>query len=105
MGRTKEPKRVRLRRTKGFRKPAGAAYVGRPTKWGNPFRLQDFATAAECVAAYRTYLLSRDDLREAAVRELSERDLACWCPESSPCHADVLLEAAAGRLEAKHDPR
>lgn len=26
--------------------------------------------------------------------ELAGRDLACWCPTSSPCHADVLLELA-----------
>ena len=27
-------------------------------------------------------------------RELSGRDLACWCPVDQPCHADVLLELA-----------
>lgn len=31
------PCRVRRRRTKGWRMPASAVYVGRPTKWGNPF--------------------------------------------------------------------
>ena len=24
--------------------------------------------------------------------ELKGKDLACWCPLSQPCHADVLLE-------------
>lgn len=33
--------RVQLRRTKGYRKPAGAVIVARPSKWGNPFRLGD----------------------------------------------------------------
>lgn len=28
------------------------------------------------------------------VTELRGHDLACWCPLSSPCHADVLLEIA-----------
>lgn len=35
------PERIQMQRTKGWRKPEGAVYVGRPTKWGNPFRLGD----------------------------------------------------------------
>ncbi len=34
------PRRVQLRRTKGWRMPPGAIYVGRPTKWGNPFNFR-----------------------------------------------------------------
>lgn len=32
------PVRVQRRRTAGWRMPAGAVYVGRPTRWGNPYR-------------------------------------------------------------------
>ncbi len=32
------PERIQRKRTKGWRMPEGAVYVGRPTKWGNPFR-------------------------------------------------------------------
>lgn len=31
-------KRIQRRRTKGYRMPKSAMYVGRPTKWGNPFK-------------------------------------------------------------------
>lgn len=31
--------RVQRRRTKGWRMPPGAVYVGRPTVWGNPYRV------------------------------------------------------------------
>jgi hypothetical protein len=31
------PERIQRRRTKGWRMPDGAVYVGRPTKWGNPW--------------------------------------------------------------------
>jgi hypothetical protein len=31
--------RIQRRRTKGWRMPPGAVYVGRPTKWGNPWRV------------------------------------------------------------------
>lgn len=36
---SRQPIRIQLRRTKGWRKPAGAVVVARPSKWGNPFRL------------------------------------------------------------------
>lgn len=32
--------------------------------------------------------------REAIIRELSGKNLACWCKPGEPCHADVLLEIA-----------
>lgn len=32
------PIRIQRSRRKGSKMPAGAIYVGRPTKWGNPFR-------------------------------------------------------------------
>ena len=34
------PQRIQRKRTKGWKMPEGAVYVGRPTKWGNPFRLR-----------------------------------------------------------------
>jgi hypothetical protein len=77
--------------------PAGAVYVGRPTKWGNRFRIGKDGTAEECVARYRAEIIgniwtepNRNSIRE----ELRGKDLACFCKEGAPCHADVLLELA-----------
>lgn len=39
------PIRIQRKRTKGWEMPEGAVYVGRPTKWGNPF---NFAAADYC---------------------------------------------------------
>lgn len=36
---SKSPQRIQRRRTKGWRMPEGAIYVGRPTIYGNPFRV------------------------------------------------------------------
>jgi hypothetical protein len=33
------PKRIQRKRTKGWKIPEGAVYVGRPTIYGNPFHL------------------------------------------------------------------
>lgn len=35
------PARVQRRRAKGWRMPEGAVYVGRGSKWGNPYRIGD----------------------------------------------------------------
>ncbi|WP_344129111.1 DUF4326 domain-containing protein [Luedemannella flava] len=51
-------------------------------------------TQAGAVNRY-AQLLGTDQQLRAAVRELlAGRDLACWCPLSAPCHADVLLAIA-----------
>lgn len=35
------PVRVQRKRTKGWRMPEGAVYVGRGSRWGNPYRIGD----------------------------------------------------------------
>ncbi len=79
------PQRIQRQRTKGWRMPDGAVYVGRPTKWGNPY-LGEGAVA--------TYRARAEQSADAIRAELAGKDLACWCPLSSPCHGDVLLELA-----------
>lgn len=32
-----QPRRIQRKRTRGWRMPEGAVYVGRPSRWGNPF--------------------------------------------------------------------
>ena len=104
------PKRIQLRRTKGWRKPEGAIVVARPSKWGNPFRVgatitTGFAGVSVVVDAdlavrqYRRWLTGTHPAVDAAVvrnslDELRGHDLACWCPLDQPCHADVLLDLA-----------
>jgi len=89
------PTRIQRRRTAGWRMPEGCVYVGRPTRWGNPHPAVNGDRAA-AVAAYRTWLDDQPDLIAAARRELAGQVLACWCPLTAPCHADVLLEVANG---------
>ena len=87
--------RIQLSRARGWRKPAEAVVVARPTKWGNPFDWRALGKP-EAVRQFREALLAgrlpytAEDVR----RELAGRPLACWCRPGEPCHADVLLEAA-----------
>ena len=92
------PRRVRLSRRRGWRKPAGAVVVARPTKWGNPFVVDDERSRADAVDRF-TRAITRGDITlqfdvADVRRELAGRDLACWCPLDEPCHADVLLRLA-----------
>lgn len=102
------PKRIQRKRSKGWTMPENAVYVGRPTKYGNPYRVGNTSTGGtisfipihqttieRTLDAYRDYLTNKCTwIIEDAQRELRGKDLACWCKEGTPCHADILLELA-----------
>ena len=115
------PQRIQRKRTKGWRMPEGAVYVGRPTRWGNHYTVDRLSAheaivldrdgneipdswggigfaAKWAVDAFRRDLLwdfsTFADMREDYLWALRGRDVACWCPLDQPCHADVLLELA-----------
>ena len=67
-------------------------YIGRPSKWGNPFVIGTDGTREEVVAKYREYLLNNRELL-AALEELEDKVLGCWCSPKA-CHGDVLAELA-----------
>lgn len=116
------PERIQRKRTRGWRMPENTIYVGRPSKWGNPWSVK---------RASESGLFSPDYVREAVVIEFQEwltrdvssndehlgywrrpdmiakreyilshlhelrgKNLACWCSPGQPCHADVLLRLA-----------
>lgn len=86
-----KPKRIQRKRTKGWRMPPNTVYVGRPSKWKNPWISSNY-TATE---AFRHYWPEKfPGLVKEAKKELKGKNLACWCKLSEPCHADVLLEIA-----------
>ncbi|KKK62668.1 hypothetical protein LCGC14_3002020 [marine sediment metagenome] len=88
--------------------PAGAVYVGRPSKWGNPITIRELKVLfpndtplelqEKAVGWYKEYLVEDTrmhdtSLTKQAQEELKGKDLVCWC-SPLPCHADVLLELA-----------
>lgn len=70
-------------------------YIGRPSKWGNPFVLSRESERAEVLARYEEWLKTQPVLMEAARRELRGKRLVCWC-HPKPCHGDVLARIANG---------
>ena len=94
-GRASSPRRIQLRRAKGWRKPAGVVVVSRPSRWGNPFAIgAPHPITGEPMTRDETVALFRADIADADLNQLRGHDLACWCSLDVACHADVLLELA-----------
>lgn len=89
--------------------PSTAVYIGRPSKWGNPFSHKDGTKAKfkvlsrdEAVEKHKEWIdafLARDvDAIERLKKELKGKDLVCWC-KPQRCHGDYLLKLANERSE------
>ena len=72
--------------------PRGSVYIGRPSKWGNPFEIGKHGDRQAVIAQYRAWVCDQPELL-AALPELRGRDLVCWCAPLA-CHGDVLLAMA-----------
>lgn len=91
-----------------------AVVVARPSKWGNPYRVEQNLTRQGAVWRFRDLVEQCDhagtpyalgftrgaegiwtrEIVSTIRAELVGKDLACWCKTTDPCHADVLLELA-----------
>jgi hypothetical protein len=65
-------------------------YIGRPSKWGNPFVIGKDGTREEVIEKYKEWILKQPELL-ASLHELQGKVLGCWCAPFS-CHGDVLIE-------------
>lgn len=111
------PRRVQLKRTKGWRMPANTVKVDRSSRWGNPFAIGEVSPGddklgyhtpkelcgvlvrdrAHAVELFRKWLHSTSAIALAwrlGGHTLRGKNLGCWCPLNGPCHADVLLALA-----------
>ena len=67
-------------------------YIGRPSKWGNPFMIGRDGTREEVIIKYSDYILDQPALLKD-LPLLKSRILGCWCSPRA-CHGDVLAELA-----------
>jgi hypothetical protein len=72
-------------------------YIGRPSKWGNPYShkegtLAEFKVAnrAEALEKFEKYLLENETLYNSLI-ELKGKTLGCWC-KPNKCHGDILAK-------------
>ena len=107
-----KPVRIQRKRTKGWRMPKNTIYVGRGSKWGNPYKIGSLVEVSSNTPVKRIELTSliavtsmfeqfigyqemiESPLWKSIKKELKGKNLCCWCKLSEPCHADVLLKIA-----------
>jgi hypothetical protein len=72
-------------------------FIGRPSKWGNPYSHKKNTTAKykvktkkEAIQKYKEWFKTQPDLIHS-LSELKDKVLGCYC-HPNPCHGDVLIE-------------
>jgi len=105
------PQRIQLMRKKGWTLPPNTVSVSRPGIYGNPFSIAPkqrpgsrvgssyiaVPTVEDAIECFRIWLNENpagQEVAKLAKKQLRGKNLACWCKQGHPCHADVLLEIA-----------
>lgn len=65
-------------------------YIGRPSKWGNPFKIDADGTREGVIEKYRDWIMHQPQLLKD-LQELNGKTLGCYCKPQA-CHGDVLVE-------------
>lgn len=65
-------------------------YIGRPSKWGNPYKITKNQTREQAIEKYRLYIMQHPELLRD-LYQLKGKTLGCFCKPLA-CHGDVLVE-------------
>ena len=76
-------------------------YIGRPSKWGNPFVIGKDGDRKEVLKKYRDWIVEQKSLI-GDLPELEGKVLGCWCKPKA-CHGDILAEMANKEVEIHAD--
>lgn len=80
--------------------PKDAVYIGRPSKWGNPFTVGKDGNRDEICDKYSAWLDTQPELKEQAKQELKGKSLICYCAPLR-CHGDTLLRISNEEMKNK----
>jgi hypothetical protein len=76
-------------------------FIGRGSRWGNPFSHMYGTTATwivdsreEAITQFEKWFRAQPEMVAMAKRELHGRTLGCYCSPGLPCHGDVLIKIA-----------
>lgn len=67
-------------------------YIGRPSEWGNPFRIEKEKDRQWAIDQFKAWIKKQPQLL-SRLGELRGKVLGCWCKPKT-CHGDVLAELA-----------
>ena len=65
-------------------------YIGRGSKWGNPFKIGIDGTREDVIEQYRDWIQTQPHLLNS-LEELRGKTLGCFCSPQA-CHGDILVE-------------
>ncbi len=77
-------------RVVNLRKEKYDVYIGRGSKWGNPFKIGKDGNREEVIAKYEKYIMNSPYLI-ISLKELKNKTLGCFC-KPLPCHGDILIK-------------
>ena len=80
-------------------------YIGRGSKWGNPFIIGTDGSRTEVVEKYREYFKEKREKGEITDQDLLRLNgarLGCFC-KPLPCHGDVIVEELNALLKKRKD--
>ncbi len=88
-----------MARVKHIREPKepNDVYIGRPSKWGNPFAMGSLNSREDVIRLHATWLEQQPNLLRD-LPELKGKNLVCYCAPLG-CHGDTLLELANDNTE------
>jgi sorbitol-specific phosphotransferase system component IIBC len=67
-------------------------YIGRGSKWGNPFRINTNSNREKVINEYSLYITAGEGMHLLNdLHELRGKTLVCFC-KPHKCHGDVLAE-------------
>lgn len=70
-------------------------YIGRGSRWGNPYAIGEHGTRDEVIETYRHFLWKQIRSGDVTIEDLLELDgkrLGCFCKPQA-CHGDVIAKA------------
>ena len=71
--------------------PEGAIYIGRPSKWKNPYKIGKYGSRSEVIDKFEKYSTLKLENDPNWLEPLIGKDLYCYCaPEA--CHGDVIIK-------------
>lgn len=79
-----------MTRVVNLRREKYDVYIGRGSKWGNPFAIGIDGTREEVISKYENHFLNSPELMNS-IHELKGKTLGCYC-KPLPCHGDVLIK-------------
>jgi len=65
-------------------------YIGRSSKFGNPFTIGKDGTREEVIEKYEKYLRGNKELMDSII-DLDGKVLGCWCKPKA-CHGDIIIK-------------